>query len=244
MQKSSVFGDARSQRRTALVFLLTLVLISVYIYVQSRPVDVPADVMEALRYQVGQERLDSTELSASKRGQTYVIELSEVMPDGRRFSYGYEVTPELRVIETGMTVGIERKNPLLLLLGLLGAAAFAAFAVFFMARRLFSRKCPACGSILAKEELTLYAGSIAKGGESLAPIILTQHNCSVCGYEHHRVGPLKGHRAGSINVTTLVRPSHGATVDRVHREFLDSRTMTYEDWEEKLKQLREEYERG
>jgi hypothetical protein len=244
MQKKSVFGDSRLQMRTAMGFLLVLVVVVVYISVQSRPVDVPHEVMAALRSQVSQERLENTELSASRRGQTYIIELVEVTSDGRRFVYGYEVTPDLQVISTGMTVGIERKNPLLVLFGLLAGAAFFSFVVFFVVRKLFIRRCPSCGNVLGKEELTLFAGAIARGGESLAPIILTQEDCSVCGYKHRRVAPLPGHRAGSINITTLVRPSQEATVDRVHNAFLDSRTMTYADWEDKLKQLREEYEEG
>lgn len=241
-EKRSVFGNVQAQRRTAAVFLLVLVLLASFIFVQSRPVALPDEVLSALRSHVGEERWESTTLSSSRSGQKYIIELTEDMSDGRQFVYGYEVGPDLVVHATGMTAGSSGQNPLLLLLSLFAAACLLGYAVYHFAGKVFSKKCPACGAVLKWDELTLFGGAIAKGGESLAPIILTHTSCDECGYSKKSVDSLKGHRAGNINVATLVRPSQEAKLDKIHHDFLDSRTMTHEEWEKLLEKFREDYE--
>lgn len=241
-EKRSVFGNVQTQRRTAVGFLLVLVLLAAYIFVQSRPVALPGEVLSALRSHVAEERWESTTLSSSRSGQKYIVTLTEDTADGRRFVYGYEVGPDLVVHETGMTAGSNRQNPLLLLLSLVAAASLLGYVAYHFAAKVFSRKCPACGAVLKWDELTLFGGAIAKGGESLAPIILTHASCDECGYSKKSVDSLKGHRAGSINVTTLVRPSQEAKLDKIHHDFLDSRTMTCEEWEKLLEKFREDYE--
>ena len=134
MQKSSVFGDARFLKRTALWLLVAFAVVALYTFFRGRPVDVPTDIMNAVRLHVGEARVNSTELTASRRDGDYIVQLIEVTADGRRFVYSYEVNSNLQVTDMGMTVGVERSGPLLLLAALLAGAAFFSFAALFVLR--------------------------------------------------------------------------------------------------------------
>lgn len=241
-RQSSVLGTDQGRRRTALGFLLLFVFFSTYVFLQSRPVEVPVEVLAALREYVGQERWDVSSVEATRRGQTYIINLVEETADGRRLSYGYEVDQNLQVTPTGMTAGVAGRNYGLLIILVIALAMILAWLVYSTLRRLMAPKCPVCGALLGSDTVTLFGGDVAIGGENLPAILLHHHTCESCGYERKAVEQDKGHRAGDLSVRHLTRPTQDASLDRIQDDFLKSRTMTYTAWQDMLRELKEQHE--
>jgi len=233
---------AREGKKLLAIVAAAVVILLVYMQFQSKAVELPPAELQALREAAPAEHFDNAQIEARKTSQGYVVDLIHEEAGGRRLVYKYEVSPELTVTNLGLTVGLMGKNPMTILVPLLLAIAFFGYVVFRVVVSLVSKRCPHCRTILTKDELTLFGGEIGVTGDSLAPIVLTTHSCSECGFKRKQVGLPGEFRAGSTNVATLVRPDLSDDLEKRQEQFMKSRKLTYKDWEEMLSKFKEEYD--
>ena len=225
------------------VFAVVVVILAIYVQLQSKLVELPPAELQALQSAIPAEHWEGAKLEARKAGQGYSVDLIHYGPDDRKLVYKYEITSDMTVTSMGLTVGLMgKRNPMTILIPLLLALSLVAYASVRLMSVLFSKKCPHCRSMLTKEELTLFGGEISVTGENLAPIVLTTHSCGDCAFKRRSVGIPGDFRAGSTNVATLVRPDLSDDLEKRQEEFMKSRKMTYADWEEMLNDFKEEYE--
>jgi hypothetical protein len=224
------------------VLLIVILAFTVYSRFQDQAVTLPPEALAALQSHVPPNRWEGGEIEAKRSGQGYTVDIVHEEPGGRRIVYKYVVSPDLTVTDEGMTVGLMDRNPMNVLLALVLGAALLGYAAFHFSRVLFSRRCPACRTILSRKDSKLFGGEIGVEGDNLAPIILITHACEGCGYKHKKVRVPGEFRAGSTKVATLVRPDLQDDLEERTERFMQSRKLTYEKWQELLAKLKEEHE--